>query len=402
MAATLIQCAFPNFNVGAGNTRNGPVVGGGGSLVTAELNAQRTERSGGVYSGLYVRVNINVSDGSTTVFFRKNTANGNQNVTFLTTETGTKQDLVNTDSVIVTDIVNYQAINGGAVGNITFSGLSTKFTPGVNTVNHYGLNTIAVLVGFGTTNYFGYGGDQPRTTLANQEIKFGTPGTIKNIGIRLAGNTLDATGTAVFRNLVNGADGNITVSFASTETGLKEDLVNTDVVALNDLGTVRLVVTGVSGQVQPVGCWISMETTNNKADYVCSPHDTRVAAQTRWFHFIGNGDASSVESSRQFVAQTGMTLSNYRAYVSVNTWSANTEIRLRKNTANVNEVINFATTVTGWVHDLVNTDIVLSTDLLNHQLITSAGAGAISTENIMVTGEMAAEGGSTLLLMGCG
>lgn len=402
MAATLTQLGCSAFNINAGVTRNAPVFSGGGNFITNEGNIQRTERSGGVYSRFFVRVSTNASDGITTFFFRKNTANGNQNVSFAAAETGTKQDLTNADSVIVTDVVNYQGINGGGTGNISCAGLSTLFNSGVNTVQHYSLNTVSVSVIFGTTTYFGYGGDQPNATLANQEIKFGTVGTFKNMGARLSTNTLDATGTAVFRNLVNGANGNITISFASGETGLKEDLANTDVVAVNDLGAVRLVTTGVSGAVAPVGCWISMETTNNKADYVSACRTTRTAPQTRFFDFVGNGSAASSESQMQFVAQTNMTLSNYRAYVSVNTWTENTEVRLRKNTTNVNEVINFATLVTGWLHDLVNTDVVLSTDLINHQIITAVGAGAITIENIVVTGEMPATGGSTLLLMGCG
>lgn len=401
MAATLTQYAFPNVNISP-STRNSPVFSGGGSVVTTEGNIQRTERSGGVYSGLYVRLIANSSDGISTIFFRKNTANGNQNVSFAAAETGTKQDLVNTDSVIVTDVVNYQITNGGAAGNITVTGFSTLFKAGSNTVQHYSLSTTGTTTAFGITNYFGFGGDAANVTLANQEVKFGTAGTFKNMGIRLSTNTLDATGTAVFRNLINGANGNITISFASGETGLKEDLVNTDVVAINDLGAVRLVTTGISGSVNPAGSWISMETTNNKADYVCACHTTRAVAQTRYFHFVGNGDAASDESVRQFVAQTGMILSNYRAYVSVNTWTANTEVRLRKNTANVNEVINFATTVTGWLHDLVNTDVILSTDLIDHRIVTSAGSGSVIIENIVVTAEMAAEGGHTLLMMGCG
>lgn len=401
MATTLNQCAFSPDAMGTA-TRNWPMSSCGiTNLITSEANTQRTIRQAGTYSRFFTRVTANASNGATTIFFRKNTANGNQNVSYAAAETGVKQDLVNTDSVVAADVINVQAINAG-VGNITITGSSSAFASTTNTVQAYGFNTASSATVAATTNYYTIGGNLSTLVQADNEIKIGTIGTFKNMGVRVITNTIDVTGNSTFVFLKGGVAGALTITFASAETGVKEDLVNTDAVIVDDLVCIRQTNTGVAGTITSVHSWVSLETTNRKTDYVSAANSTRIVAQTRFFAFIGTSGASATESTSQFPAQVGATFSNLRGYVSANTWSANFTITLRKNTANGNSTVVFATTTTGWQHDLVNTDVVVNTDLVNMQHVTSAGAGSVTITNTLITAEMAAEGGSTLLLMGVG
>lgn len=404
MASTLNQCTFNPDAIGTAQTRNWPMSSCGiTNVVTTESSVQRTIRQAGNYSRFFTRVTANVSNGATTIFFRKNTANGNQNVSYAAAETGVKQDLVNTDTVVATDLVNVQIINAGT-GNITIVGGSSAFTSSTNTVQAYGFNTASSATAAATTNYYTIGGNLSTLVQADNEIKIGTIGTFKNMGVRVTANTLDVTGSSTFVFLKGGVAGALTIAFASGETGTKEDLVNTDAVVVDDLVCIRQTNTGVAGAITAVHSWVSLETTNFKTDYVSAANSTRIVAQTRFFAFIGTPGASSVESTSQFPAQVASTFSNLRGYVSANTWTANFTITLRKNTANGNSTVVYATTTTGWQHDLVNTDVVVNTDLVNMQHVTSAGAGSVTITNTVITATMAADptGGSTLLLMGCG
>lgn len=400
MASTLIQQAFVVQAQGT-TTRNLSCCSGGGNLVTTELNVQRVERTGGVYFGLYVRVSTNASDNTTTYRFRKNTANGNQNVSFAAAETGVKQDVTNNDSVAVTDVVNFQSINTGT-GTISITGITCGFSANADTVQHYNFNVTAVPTSAATTNYFSLAGDQSSTVQADNETKVGTAGTYKNLGVRVTVNTIDVTGSSTFVFLINGAAGTVTVTFASGETGLKEDTTHSDAVVLDDLVCIRQVNTGVAGAITTAIGWISSQTTNNKTDYVAVGRSTRIVAQTRYFEFVGNNGGNSTETGTQFIAQVASTLSNARAYVSANTWTGSFNVVLRKNTADANSTILFATTVTGWVHDAVNTDLVVAQDLMSWRNTTNAGSGSITIQNMVITATMATSAGGNLLRMGCG
>lgn len=398
MAATLIQSALTADNQGGGLSRYVPLCSGGfQALITTESNAQRTERTGGVYSRLYWKVTANANDSTSTIRFRKNTANGNQTVSFATTETGTKQDSSNTDSVAAGDLVNFQSVTLGT-GNLTIAGGSCVFLAGSNTVQHCNFNVTGTALNAATTNYFTISGDLSSLVQADQEIKIGTVGTFKNMGARVTANTIDVTGSSVLVFLKNGSAGATTITFASAETGLKEDTSNSVTVAVDDLACIRQTNTGVTGAITTTISWISLETTNNKTDYVCCARSTRTVAQTRYFQFIGRGGASSVEATPQFIIQVPCRLSNARAYVSANTWTGNFTVSIRKNTADTAITFVFATTVTGWATDASNTDTVVASDLVVWRNVTAAGSGSVTITNMVITAEMPASGGYLTLL----
>lgn len=405
MASVLLQNqGTPPGGVGTGQSRHYCLSSGGHSSVTVEANTQRTTQTPGVYSNLYVRVITNTSNGSCPFRFRKNTADGNQVVTYAAGETGTKQDITNTDSVVAGDIINWNAVQGGT-GTTTPSGLCCAFRATTDTTQAYHFNTSVTAFAFGTTNYFTISGDGIGTNVrTDNEIKMGTIGTFQNLGVRLTTNTLDVTGTAVFALALGAAPQALTVTFASGETGYKTDIVNSVAVAVDDLFSMENIITGVSGGITLAIGHLSLTTTNNKTDYVSCVRSTRTASQTRFFNFVGNAVAASTEAPVPLIAQVGSTLSNARAYVSANTWTANFTINLRKNFASFVLGVIFATTETGWKHDLVTTVPVIASDALDWQMITFPGSGSVTTTNVVVTATMAADvvGGSTLLLMGCG
>lgn len=387
-APVLIENQFATATVANGVTRSFPASSGGGGTITTETNAMRTERTGGVYAGFYVRVTTNTSDGNSTVRFRKNAGNGNQTVTYAAAETGIKQDTTNADNVAVTDTVNFQITNSGGTGSIGINGACCNFVTalGTGTVQHYSFNAVLAATASGLTRYHTIGGDGNTATQADNEIKMGVTGTFKNMGARLSVNTLDVTGSATFTLIKGGSNQTSTVTFASGETGLKEDTTHSDAAVADDLFAVKLVTTGVSGSITTGHAWISLETTNNTTDYVSQAFTTRSAAQTRYINFVGNATANATESSAIMLAQVPMTLTNARGYVSANTWTGNLTVGLRKNTATtLTNTFVFATTVTGWLNDSTHSDTILATDTLCWFETTSAGSGAVTLNNCVVT-----------------
>lgn len=67
---------------------------------------------------MYVYIAANSLDGSTTIRTRKNGANGNLSVSIGAAATGQFEDLVNTDSFVATDYLNWQVVTGGTSGTI--------------------------------------------------------------------------------------------------------------------------------------------------------------------------------------------------------------------------------------------------------------------------------------------
>lgn len=86
-----------------------------------ESNIQTEAQIAFTLANLFARANTNTLDGATTVRSRKNTANGNLLISIGAGLTGSFEDTTNSDSIVATDLVNYQVVSGGTVGSITLN-----------------------------------------------------------------------------------------------------------------------------------------------------------------------------------------------------------------------------------------------------------------------------------------
>src|SRR3990167_11137323 len=78
-----------------------------------EANRQITYRSAGTLSNLWVNVDSNTLDGTTTIRTRINGANGAQSVSFASSTTGIAEDTTNSDTIVAGDEVNYSLVTAG-------------------------------------------------------------------------------------------------------------------------------------------------------------------------------------------------------------------------------------------------------------------------------------------------
>jgi len=101
----------------------------------------------------------------------------------------------------------------------------------------------------------------------------------------------------------------------------------------------------------------------------------------------GSISLSATENEMQHRMRVSATFKNLRVRVSLNNRTTATEFRLRKGAANGNLLVSVAGGATGTFEDTVNTDSVVSGDLVNFSVVTSTGSETLTSENISVESE---------------
>lgn len=227
------------------------------------------------------------------------------------------------------------------------------------------------------------------------QIAWRTMGAFSNLYARVKTNGLTtAAATVTFRK--NAGAGNQTISVGAGLTGEFEDVTNTDTNTGGDLIDYQI-VTANSGSgtlvIGAMGVQFQAAASTVARIAATSPKAYTTAAQTAFNSLAGNlANQLAVEAGAQFKAKTTATFQNLQANVAVNTRTDTNTLRMRKNTANGNQVISILTLTTGIFEDNVNTDGVVTGDLVNYQLVTGADAAhsitleAFSIEMFSLTG----------------
>lgn len=81
---------------------------------------------------------------------------------------------------------------------------------------------------------------------------------------------------------------------------------------------------------------------------------------------------TAIEADAQTAFSNACTLSRQTIHISTNTTDEATTVRTRVNGVDGNQVITIAASITGVFQDLVNTDAILSADLSNFEIDTTA------------------------------
>lgn len=116
-----------------------------------------------------------------------------------------------------------------------------------------------------------------------------------------------------------------------------------------------------------------------------STNSTSGATSDIYFGFSGSQSNGIDRLRRQWKAGASFTVRNARVYVSANTRSATSNIRLQKNGSNANLNVAITAATTGWFEDVSNTDSIVDNDLLNWALVAGTGTGSVTFETIHAT-----------------
>ena len=353
---------------------------------TTETNYRIKWGVAGVLNKMEVLVRLNtIATSNTTVKSRLNSAAsaGQMTCTIAAGTTGSFTDFTNGETIAVNDYTDYQIVTPNTSGSITISAINTLFAATTNTVSKFAVRKVLSATG---VNYFPLSGGNAFPGSANEayiQVKAKTAGTLKNFYGYVYSSTTNTSVTLTAR--VNGADagspGNLAISWTAAQTGEKTDFTNTVTVAVDDLLSVgRSGAAGAGNLHMSPSVSSEFETTDGTGLILASIEDGGVfsfwnASTTNYTGVGGDGgEQYTTEAATNVQAQAlaAYTVSKLQTYLPVNTVSAASTLKLRKNGANGNQSVSLTASTTGFFDDASNSDALAATDTIDYQCITGA------------------------------
>lgn len=341
-----------------------------------EANIQSPYRTAGTASNLTIRISANTLTVTTTIRFRKNTANGNQVISVTTGTTGEVTDSSNTDSVAAGDLVCFSVTVPVGTGRISITGASMCFAATSGTAVPYACTGSDLISTASTTYYMPLAGKQESstTTEGGLECRVRGPGTLKSGWVNATTNA--RTTASTFQSRKNNANGNITISVTALTTGLFEDTSNTDSIASGDkLNYSMTLGTGVGAL--GFSCGATFLPDNFYPFLAAVIPGAALANGASSFSPIGGyiiNDAT--ESKSQLPTNFKWSAKRLFAFVSFNDQDNPNTIRFRIGGTNQTNVISFGpgNPATGYFEDTTHTDLVVESDDVSFSIATG-GAG---------------------------
>ena len=228
-----------------------PLNGIGGTTLT-EAHAQSKMQYSATLRNLYIRITSNSRTTTTTYRTRKNGANGNQSIAVGSGQTGSFEDIVNTDSVVSGDLICLSKTNSTGTqgqGCTVFQvDHQTTTDPGTGLLilSNSGSTTMSEpltrwqLIAGSATNFA-----SSASTESFLQIKVKSAFIFKGLAVLAGTNAINAT--SVFTLRKNSTDTSLTASVPSTSTAWAQDTTNTVTVASGDLINHQIVTPSVGG-----------------------------------------------------------------------------------------------------------------------------------------------------------
>ena len=193
----------------------------------AEAQAKYRARASFTISDFYAYASANNRTTNTVFTTRKSGAGGGQTFTYTSGQTGAKEDSSGSDSLVAGDDFCYEIATGTGTETMTLNIISCSC---ISTANFFPLlvgATAGVTIGTNTTSYAPSSGLLAfNATEANSQIYPRFDFTASELGVYVSANTSTLLAcTVTLRD--NVGDSALTVSYAATQTGLKNDSVNT-------------------------------------------------------------------------------------------------------------------------------------------------------------------------------
>jgi hypothetical protein len=355
------------------------------AATSTEAYVQTYMTKAGTWSGLSVYFRTANASGSTTFTVRKNGADTALAVTIPQSSTGLYQDLSNTVSVSVGDLMSI-GVTTSAGTAASVPSITTLFEATSGDSVQYNMSLDPNGFASGTQpRYFRVAGlltPNAGTEAGNQSL-VQHAGAITAIAAYVSANT--RTTTTTFRSRINSANGTVTfgVPASPSGTGLFVDTAHSDSVAAGDLINGTYTWTSGSNSLTVRNIQLTIVSTNPREITFIGGNNLSKNASTgsAWNFAAGlllNSGASET-IGRSYPITPGV-MSGLAYYSSANTATQTLTYQLRKNTANANQSV--AVTGTGWVQDVTNTDSFSATDFSSMNGSRSvAGSGSTTMQN---------------------
>lgn len=359
---------------------------GGGAINATEANRASPIQTAGTLDKLQVMVQTNgISDAASfTVTSRKASGAGSMSVVFGSTETGTKTDVSNSDTFTAGQTAGLRMVTPNVAGSISYTGITTRFSAGSDTVTQWTSRASTKTFNGGTTYSSPHGIAGGTSEAAGTNPIIPTAGTWKNFNAFVASRTNDSVCTITARKNSADAGSPGTVTLTLNGTGAFSDLTNTVAVADGDKCDIQFVGSGTAGTVTYGFVTSEFATTNNCGVLLAAPGvvPTFLAGTTYYPQITGGYSLGTAENAltSQIIAQDAYTLSKLSAYFGSVVIVDPTTFRTRKNGGNGTLAVTVNTGAgDGWQQDLVNSDSLVAADVFNMQM----AMGAVGTSLAM-------------------
>lgn len=337
----------------------------------------------GTYQDLWYRVISNGVSATTNIASRVNGSAGNLAISITSGSSGEFRDNTNSDTIADDDTYSITLAIGA--GGTTFNPAlsSITFTPSGDTAVVHA-NTCNIAGGAAsTTYYFCLSGGFPSliTTEANTQQKMKHASVVSDWQMYLSTNA--RTSDTIYRTRKNTSNGNMIITATASTTGSFSDTSNTDTIAVDDLFNYQGTTGSGSGNV--IGsCSFRVTSDDDGVIQMTSGVSSLVVNASVTAYFTAGGHLSNVatETNTRAEVACAFTASKLQIYISANTVSATSNLRLRKNGANGNQNVSITASTTGWFDDASNSDSFVATDEINYQLITGGSGTSLTVQNI--------------------
>lgn len=337
----------------------------------------------GTFSKLHVAMGANsFTTANCYVRFRKNGADGNQNVTVPAGTTGTFEDVSNTDSVTDGDDYNWKiSADSGGSGQADFERVVTYWEASSGYTLQYAFSpfltsgiTAASTVRYGSIT----GGEDLSTTEATTVFKARTAVTISHLGINVKTNTRISASLLKFRK--NGADGNQSVLVLAGTTGIYRDTTNTDSVSVDDEINYYLITGAGSGTFLPSMIFSTAISSNGDIDiptFDCQGYTRTASATARNFNVGGQLTVEVSANDNAIPARCDAIVKNFVVKNSANSYTGDLNSNFRLNLQN--KLSNPMTAATTGYFENTGSQAIISTD--TYQYLYSGGTSGTAVLN---------------------
>lgn len=234
-----------------------------------------------------------------------------------------------------------------------------------------------------TTTYGSLFGNpfNPSTTEANVTYYLRNGSTMLNyLTIYILTNTLDAAGTFALR--ASGVTKNLSISIPSGSTGLFQDINRQDTIPVNAYINYIWSSSSTTGSAGAQFVSVTSNPSSNFILYTQFGGNSTISSDA-YKGINGEGNSTTEVNVQSKFRQAG-TLKYSQIKVSANTSSTTMTCRIRKNSANGNNVISITASSTGLFEDTSNTDTVSVGDLINWN-VTGVTVGSVSCRSLGIS-----------------
>lgn len=345
------------------------------STATSDTAVQRTVRTPGVLSYLYINVEANTLTLTATFRSRVNAANGNMSIAIGAGLTGHFVDSSNTDAVSAGDLINVSLTRQAGGTSLLYTALGCAFDATVNTVVTRGMAPSNFYTG--GNNYQRWGGQASMESSDNAitQHRARRAFVAKNAALRVTSNARSASSTYGVR--LNGVNQSLGAVVGAGVTGYFEDTSNTVSIAPGDL--VSRYITGTGSGNLIATPYVDEESTDGSSECIVALTSVSFGtSQTRYVQVNGNWLSQTTEALAESYALTDCVVSQAQVYVATNSITAATTITLRKNGADTGVVITIGSGLTGYFENTANAAIFGPTDRYCWKIVTGASGSTLT------------------------